>query len=384
MRIIFNELKKIFNVKSIFMLFIISFVVYYMFIDFDVKVFPNGRPAGDMYRIAKRIIEQKGNRLEDGDLDYLKNLEMDMKKEADNYLKKNKDAKELGVTSYDKFDEILSSDKDENKKVEELYNNIVLKEGVDSFWELQSIDYIINMFENKNNNAYAKNEAQKARIDEINKTKANNDILPDLVFSNYNRLIAYSALLIIISIVFILGPLFVKDEAINMEMLQYTTKRGRGLYKNKVAAALIASFIVVTVELGILFTLFLTRKNTVEFFYNSSINSFLNDVKYWFDLTFLQYIILSIAIVYALALALALIICYVSRKSHRYITYIGISLLIAIVLCILVISETITSLGIFNICNHKFLVPGFIAAMFFIGIASLVIRYRKEKVLDII
>jgi len=355
-----------------------------MFIDFNIKVFPNGRPEGDIYRIAKRIIEQKGNRLGDGDIDYLRNLEVDMKKEADNYLKGNKAAKELGITSYDKLDEILSSDKDENKKVEELHNNILLKEGVDSFWELQSIDYFINMFENKNNTSYVKNESQKNRIEEINKTKANNDILPYFVFSNYNSFIASSTLLIIISIGFILGTLFTKDEVINMEMLQYTTRRGRGLYRDKIAAALIATVIIVTLELGALFTMFLTRKSTVELFYNSSINSCFNDGEYWFDLTFLQYSILSIIIVYVLALALAFIVCYVSRKSHRYITYIGISLLIAIVLCILVASETITSLGIFNICKPKFLVSGFIAVMFFIGIASLVIRYKKEKVLDII
>lgn len=381
MRIIFNEVKKILNVKSIFVLCMISFVMYYMFISSEINLFPS-RGDEAIYTIAKEVIKQKGNHLEDEDLGYLKNLELNFKKEADNYLKENEYAKDLGVDSYDKFQEFNSNLKGEVKKLDELSNNISFKEIEESLSKIRSMGYFIDNFENKDNNSYIESGAQKDRLTEINKTKVNNDILPWFIFDNYNSFIINTTLLVLVSIIFILGPIFTKDEVVNMEVLQYTTRRGRRLYKDKIAAALISAFIMVTLELSILFTLFLTRQNTVELFYNSNINSCFKYGANWFDLTLIQYIILSIIIVYTLAFALALIISYVSRKSHRYITFTGISLLIVISLSKIITSNTIM-LGIGSIDTPQFLVFGFISAMLLIGVVSLEVRYKKEKLLDI-
>lgn len=381
MRIIFNEVKKILNIKSIFVLCIISFVMYYMFISSEINLFPS-RGDEEIYTIAKEMIKQKGNHLEDEDLGYLKNLELNFKKEADNYLKENEYAKELGADSYDKFQEFNSNLKGEVKKLDELSNNISFKEIEESLSKIRSMGYFIDNFENKDNNSYIESGAQKDRLTEINKTKVNNDILPWFIFDNYNSFIINTTLLVIVSIIFILGPIFTKDEVVNMEVLQYTTRRGRRLYKDKIAAVLISAFIMVTLELSILFTLFLTRQNTVELFYNSNINSCFKYGANWFDLTLIQYIILSIIIVYILAFALALIISYVSRKSHRYITFTGISLLIVIILSKIITSNTIM-LGIGSIDIPRFLVFGFISAMVLIGVVSLEVRYKKEKLLDI-
>lgn len=382
MRIIFNEVKKVLNIKSVFVLCIISFLMYYMFISSQINLFPNGRQEEDIYIIAKGIIKQKGNHLEDEDLGYLKNLELNLKKDADNYLKENEYAKDLGADSYDKFQEFNSNLKGEVKKLDELSNNISFKEIEESLSKIQSMKYLINNFENKDNNSYIESGAQKDRLTKINNTKVNNDILPGFIFSNYNSFIINSTLLVIVSIIFILGPIFTKDEVVNMEVLQYTTRRGRRLYKDKIAAVLISAFIMVTLELSILFTLFLTRQNTVELFYNSNINSCFKYGANWFDLTLLQYIILSIIIVYTLAFALALIISYVSRKSHRYITFTGISLLLVIILSKIITSNAIM-LGIGSIDIPKFLVFEFISAMVLIGIVSLEVRYKKEKLLDV-
>ncbi|MBB6698697.1 RNA polymerase sigma factor [Clostridium algidicarnis] len=278
--------------------------------------------------------------------------------------------------------EFNSNLKGEVKKLDELSNNISFKEIEESLSKIRSMGYFIDNFENKDNNSYIESGAQKDRLTEINKTKVNNDILPWFIFDNYNSFIINTTLLVIVSIIFILGPIFTKDEVVNMEVLQYTTRRGRRLYKDKIAAVLISAFIMVTLELSILFTLFLTRQNTVELFYNSNINSCFKYGANWFDLTLIQYIILSIIIVYILAFALALIISYVSRKSHRYITFTGISLLIVIILSKIITSNTIM-LGIGSIDIPRFLVFGFISAMVLIGVVSLEVRYKKEKLLDI-
>lgn len=194
MRIIFNEVKKVLNIKSVFVLCIISFLMYYMFISSQINLFPNGRQEEDIYIIAKGIIKQKGNHLEDEDLGYLKNLELNLKKDADNYLKENEYAKDLGADSYDKFQEFNSNLKGEVKKLDELSNNISFKEIEESLSKIQSMKYLINNFENKDNNSYIESGAQKDRLTKINNTKVNNDILPGFIFSNYNSFIINSTL----------------------------------------------------------------------------------------------------------------------------------------------------------------------------------------------
>lgn len=41
MRILVNELKKIFNLKSVLVLLLITAAIYYLFIEFHINVFPN-------------------------------------------------------------------------------------------------------------------------------------------------------------------------------------------------------------------------------------------------------------------------------------------------------------------------------------------------------
>lgn len=199
------------------------------------------------------------------------------------------------------------------------------------------------------------------------------------VLENYNGFIFNSTALRVISIIFLLAPIFTKDKHRNLEQIQYTTKRGRKLYKDKIIASLIVSGIIVTVELGVLFFLYLTRENTVEVFYNSSINSWLNVGFNWFDLTFKEYIFVTIALIYIFSLCLSLLISFTSRKCTRYITLIGISLLLTIVFFKLVTMEFLLWGGFGWIYRPKFLVIGFLVIMAVIGIILVLAQNRNEK-----
>lgn len=199
------------------------------------------------------------------------------------------------------------------------------------------------------------------------------------VLENYNGFIFNSTALRVISIIFLLAPIFTKDKHRNLEQIQYTTKRGRKLYKDKIIASLIVSGIIVTVELGALFSLYLTRENTVEMFYNSSINSWLTVGFNWFDLTFKEYIFVTIALIYIFSLCLSLLISFVSRKCSRYITLIGISLLLVIVFFKLVTTEFLFGGGVGWIYKPKFLIIGFSNIMAVIGLILVLAQNRNEK-----
>ncbi len=252
MRIIKNELKKIFNIKSLLVLLVIGFIIYDMFIRFHIEYFPNGRPAGDIYDIAKEFIEEEGINASEVGIDYFLNLKEKYENEANNYLLNNSVAKELGISNYEEFQEASDIKKAEGDTTENgLKANF--EEKVDSFWKLQEVNHIIDRYEIVNRSDSSISKKQNERINEIISSKSYRDVLPYEALSNYNGFIFNSAALIVISIIFLLAPIFTKDKHRNLEQIQYTTKRGRKLYKDKIITSLIASTIIVTIELGILF-----------------------------------------------------------------------------------------------------------------------------------
>ena len=379
MGIIKNELKKIFNIKSLLILSVISFVIYKMFISFYIDHFPNGRPAVDIYDIAKRFIEEEGINTSEVGVQYFLNLEKEYEEEADNYILNNKVAQELGVSSRKELKELIYSGTENSKKAAEFNDSIIFEEPVDAFWKLEGISYFIEQYDRIIGNDTSLSEEQNERIDKIINSESYRDVIPEFILENYNGFIFNSTALILISIIFLLAPIFTKDKHRNLEQIQYTTKRGRKLYKDKIIASLIASGIIVTVELSILFFLYLTRENTVEVFYNSSINSWLVFGFRWFDLTFKEYIFVVIALVYILSISVSLFIAFISRKCNRYISLIGISLLLTLVFFKLVTAETLIWGGVFNIYTPKFLVIGFLAIMAVIGIILILVQNRNEK-----
>lgn len=383
MGIIKNELKKIFNIKSLLVVLVISFVIYNMFIKFYIEIFPNGRPTLDVYDIAKKFVEEEGINTSEVGIDYFLELKEKYREEANNYLLNNATAKELGITTYEELQNVGVSktgyDSEMEIKAHELHSNILFDEVVDSFWKLQGVDSFIEFYESGFISYSLLSEEQNKRINEIVNSYNFRDVIPYFVLENYNGFIFTSTALIVISIIFLLSPIFTKDKHRNLEQIQYTTKRGRKLYRDKIITSLISSAIIVTVELGILFSLYLTRENTVEVFYNSSINSWLVAGLNWFNLTFKEYIFLTIVLIYIFALCLSIFTAFISRKCSRYITLIGISLILTIGFFKLVTSETLLLGGIGWIYRPKFLVLGFIIIMAILGVLLISIQNKNEK-----
>lgn len=385
MKILENELKKIFNFKSILVVLLINFIIYFLFIEFEIKFFPNGRPEKDAYRISVKMINEKGNNLKDDDITYLYTMKDNMLKEANTYLENNEKAKKLNIKDYIQLREERSQKKGAREEaIEDLNSDIMFKEGVNVFWELQVINDYIEDFEHKENifKSLQKEERYKDRVEIIRKNKSQNSILPWFVFYNYNNIIKYSSIAMIMSLVFMIGPIFTKDTRNSIELLQYTTKRGRNLYKDKVKAAIIASPIIITLQLGVIFFLYITRTYSVSMFYNSNINSCFLGRLFWFDITFLQYILLTIVLFYITGIIVTLITCYVSRSTSNYIALIGLLLPISLLLIYLTKSIILDTVG--NIFFFKYKIPIIIAVLILISIILIVIRYGKEKKIDIV
>lgn len=376
MKVIFNEIKKIFNFKMVAILLLGSLVIYELFISFYIDYFPNGRPALDSYNIGCNMIKKYGNNMDEKEFADFKQIYNEKVEEANKYLSSREDCKKANIRTYEDFKNTMDSS---DKNSCEIHNEMM---NEDIFWELQEMERIVDRYERRDEIAEKNysNKNYKKRIETIVNGKGLTDILPEIIHDDYNDAIGHVARLILVSVVFMLLPLFLRDNKNKVNYIQYTSKRGRNIFKDKVTAGLISAFIITTVQLSAFFILY--SKNNVSMFFNSSINSFFNSHVYWYDMTFIQYIIMTVVGIYVLSFVATLIAAFVSSKASNYMTAIGISVPILFAIGWLSDSLLINQLAVIYI--PKMLAPIGYIVLITISIVLIAMGWRKEKGTDIL
>lgn len=225
------------------------------------------------------------------------------------------------------------------------------------------------------------NEKQEARIQNILEKGLETAVFNDVIFSNYdNYLIEPLAMTILLSLMFIITPIYIRDNRQKVNYLQYTSKLGRRIFTKKILSGLIATFIIVTLQLISFFALYST--NNTLMFLNSNINSVYNSLISWYDLTFIQYIGLTVAGIYALAFIFTLISMLVSSISQNYITVIGIQLPIALFAFIILLKHLLVRMT--NIQQPKYFL-GISYAILLLGSGiAITLKWKKESKGDIL
>lgn len=330
MNIIINELKKIFKPVNIAIVTLITAIIWFLFMSFNIEYFPNGSDRY-IYDVSVKILNQYGITMDKEEFaDFKKNRE-EKSKVATDYLLTKEVFVKSGLSTYDEFvnkEENESIDKDYMGKLQELHSNIMFEENNELFWELENLDYAIDRYDNKETwiglGSIDEKQLQKQRHEEIAKTDEAYSPLDFRIMENYHALIFGITLLILICIPTLIIPLFMNDNKNKVNYLQYSSKTGRKLFKKKIIASIIASFIVATVQLAILFVIY--KSNNTYMFWDCSINSAISDMASWYDITFGQYIILSVILNYIIALITCMIAIFVSSKASTYISAIGIQI----------------------------------------------------------
>jgi hypothetical protein len=383
MRIVFNEIKKVFNLRAIILLVLISLIMYRLFISFEFKYFPNGRPEKDYYKISIQMLKDYGTSMDEKEFENFKELYNKQVEEANKYLQSIPEFVKKGITTNDKFNEIESKDA-RNEELTKLRDKVIFQDNVDIFWELQTREHMIDDYErienisSKGSSVLKKSEVQ--RYNEVAKNGSLKSILPHFVFDNYNRLAKNMAILIIISIIFMISPIYIKDRSNNVNCIQYTTKTGRKIFKVKLVAALISSFIIISLHLALFFILY--SQNNIGIFLKSNINSIFNYYMSWYDLSFMQYIMLTAAGMYILGLALTLVVTFISKISPNYITLAGLQ--VPITFIVIGVSSSYLMNNLTIIRYPKYFQTGIYLTLVLTGIVLMVVRWRKEKIEDII
>src|SRR5690606_19581789 len=274
MRIIIHEMKKIFHLNGALLVLVLSFVCYVLFIRFYIENFPNGRPALDHYRIGVEMVKSYGSRMDEEEFSHFKEVYHQRVEEANRFLQSRPEFAAAGITTYEAFRNMDMS----NDTLAQLHSKIMFEESVDLFWELEAREYLIERYENKE--AWIRgryehiNDQQEQRIQEMIDRGKINAILPYLVLHNYNELIRHVSILTLLSIIFMVSPLYLRDRTNQVMYLQYSSKTGRKIFGKKLVAGLLSAFLIITLQIAVFFAVY--SLNQVGPFLSSEINSFFN------------------------------------------------------------------------------------------------------------
>ncbi|MBP1993638.1 hypothetical protein [Paenibacillus eucommiae] len=381
MRILSHEIRKVFTLKMFALLIVISAIIYQLFISFYFQYFPNGRPFLDYYRISVQMLKDYGTHMDETEFLHFQQQYKEQVEEANHYLQSNKGFVDAGITTYEDFRNTVF-----NSDLEALRSDAYNKSRVDIFYELQAREGLIQKYENKETDklrAYAYpspiKEEQAARIEQLVNNESITAIFPHLVFENYNTLITYVAVLVVLSVSFMISPMFIKDRKNHVIDLQYTAKTGRPLFKKKIAAAMVSSCLITTAQLLCFFLLY--SANHVSMFFNSNINSVFNYGAYWYDLTFIQYIVLTVVALYVLGMIVTLLTLLISSLAPNYITIIGAQVPLLFILLKLLLDVLIGDS--INIRYPQYVQPLLYLSLAAAAVIMVIVRWKKEQVADI-
>ncbi|MBW8350872.1 hypothetical protein K0H71_15670 [Bacillus sp. IITD106] len=378
MQILLLEIRKILNWKILLVLAFVNLILYYFLIDFNIKYFPNGRPALDSYRIGAEMVQNYGPVMDESEkADFKEKYEEEVRK-ADEFFQGREDFKKVGIQSYEEF---VNMDRN-NETQMKLHDKIIFDEEIDLFWELQERERLLEY--HRDQEMIIKNEIGRAdaigqkQLGELKKTGQFN-LYPEVSLMNFNDINSSIAIAVLISVVLVVSPIFLSDRTRNLVDLQYTSKIGRLIFKKKLTAGLISSFIVMTVLFAIYLSIY--SLNNPSIFFEVPINSFIGHW-HWYNLTFLQYIVLSIIAIYVLGFILAFISMGISNLVPSYIALIGVH--VPIILALLIF-------GLKYLLNFivSMWLPIWIVPICYVGLISAVIigvifLWFREKKVDIL
>lgn len=377
MRVLWNELKKILTWKMLILLIFMNSVLYFLLIEFDIKHFPNGSEIYT-YNIGVEMTEKYGITMDEEEFIDFKKTYADEVKKADNYLQSREEYVEEGLGTYEKFrdyDRINNSG-----RASDLIDEVFFNHPVDLFWELQERERLLDFYEYKENipNADRNTKQQQKRYEELI-AQGKFGIYTEVIIKRFETFIANVGIAIFFSVVLVISPTILKDRVRQLVPIQYTTKKGRNLFKTKILAGVIATIIVITALLSVYFSLY--SLNNTSMFFNVRINTFIGNES-WFDPTFFQFILLCIAGIYIIGLVFALLSMVFSSLVPNMVSLIGIQ--IPFVVGFLIIGLYPLLPEMITVRNPKWLSLISYGSMIIIVILCVADIWKREKKMDIL
>lgn len=377
-QLFFYEVRKIFSWKLLLLIWLVNVFLFKLLIEFDLEYFPNGRPEGNHFDIEQQIIPKFGAEWDEEELLQLQAMYEAEVAEADAYLTNDPEAVALGMDSYEK---LMSYDY-ENEKQDAYHGKILYDSNLDFPWRLQTYDWYLTENQFREQALIVKmeeaTESQKKRIQQlIDENRF--AVYSDVVTSNFKTYKKSIAITIFVSVAILISPVFIRDKIANVVPLQYTSAKGRTLYRTKWFAGLFSGTLLTTILLIIYMALYAT--NDTQSHFDLPLTSF-GWFYHWYDLTFWQYIVLSVGAIFVLSIVLTVLTMAISSIVPNRIVLIAVQIVVLFVM--IAVGATYAVQHVINQNYAQLFVPSLFVGFTLFTVLMMWVVWKRELKRDIV
>ncbi len=374
MRVLLFEVKKLFGWKRILLILLFCIFYYFFTINWNLHFVNTGGVLSE-YETAVHMVEEFGVWMDDDDFAAFQKETAEAYRRFDELIQANTELQELRVTTFYRLFDYYWTELEWSDEIRH-------EEEVNLALELMARRMNIAFFESGQGMlipSHNQTERQRERIEELENRKEQ-AVLDRHVFLGYQLMIGRVAEMVVLSLVMMISPVYLTERRNRMLSMQYTTKVGRRLFHKKVIASIMAASLIISIQLGVIFTLYSRVWSSI--FFPADINSFLIiDHISWLDITFGQYILLTVGLVYLIGIIIAVLITFVSRLFPNYISVIGVQIPIIIIIFTRLLDSLIVNPT--NIIFPPYLVPSLYTGLIFLVVVLIAVQWRREKKVDI-
>lgn len=378
MRLFFYEVRKIVSWKLLLLIFLVNVLLFKLLIEFNLEYFPNGRPAGDHFDIEQQIIPLFGAEWDEEELLKLQAMYEAEVLVADTYLANDPEAVALGMNSYEKFDNYEY----ENAEQYAYRNKTIFESNLDFPWRLQTYDWYLKERQDREKSIIAyRNDAsedQKKRLQQLLDEKRF-AVYSDVVTSNFKTYKTSIAIAIFVSIAILISPIFIRDKIANVVPIQYASAKGRKLYRTKWFAGLFSGTFLTTILL--LFYMALYRANDTQSHFDLPLTSF-SWYYHWYDITFWQYMILSVVVIFILSIVLTILTMAISSMVPNRIVLIAVQIIVQFMM--IAVGAIYVVQHVINLNYAQLFVPSLVVGFTLFTVLIMWAVWKRELKRDIV
>lgn len=301
MKIIFYEMKKIWSWKIIGVLVLITAIFYQMFLYYPIENFSTNHPHIEEHNLTVEMVERYGIQITEEEFEsFISEKQAIYEAELDTYFETLAVFKETGISNMEDYQALQ-----EKELTEKEFEAVMAIADGDKTnyvtYKLQALDYM---------------------MEERPYGSGSNNIMSSYAFESTMNYIGHLAILVVLLTLILTAPVVLRDRMKNMHFLQYTSKNGRKIIGQQFKAVLVSGLVLTTICIGLFGGLIL--RNDLLVFWNSPVHSFLNVAmqNILFDLTFGEYLSLSVIFIYLLNVSVTILTFVISRFSQNMITLI--------------------------------------------------------------
>lgn len=326
------ELKKIFNIKIVLVIFVLTALFYNMFLSTNYFATSN---MGAEDKLCTILMKEYGTKLPVSKRNKLEEIKQEYIEKVDKYIAGDEVLKNAGITNYKDY-KSMRSEEGLDDKVKEKLDDISFGSYAEETFLIQEVDYW-QEWETRLQFAGLSRENAESNITEnvrrhtgeVNKLNPKFlERMEKLYTRDYTSLLSEDAaecvksdlpligLLMLICSALLIIPYQIRERIRNVNTLFYTTKHGRNLVNTRITATVITTVLVGIAHI-IIFYVYLIIRGVGKYldcpiYCTARVNS-------WYDLNFGTYICLNLLLYIFAIMSLIMLYFLISKISLNYV-----------------------------------------------------------------